>query len=278
MALRKRGILTTTAVGAGITLAALFSSQLSEAPLPPAPLDEHGYPIEAHEIDDGDVIQANPFPDAVQEIPATQKIVYRYRASDWVVYPRNPLRNDFREHKSLDGFAIRPDGRATLSKSMALVEALNKLETKVNAASLGSKWYLVAVEDKFNRSVFRLDRNPTAYLATSGNDAIDIVVGTTVAKFPDVTNLGIFVCKKISGSSTYSQHSWANAVDFGSPYGFGSPRSVVLLDSVANYIQRLWDQGWLPVAQLGWRNWDGHYPGHMHISGDPMRSGIPPCA
>lgn len=176
------------------------------------------------------------------------------------------------------GFQIKSKGSKEWSRVRGLDPTLSRVSALLRTRIPPYGVLVRAKADGYKIKSIKRDVNPLAVMATSGNDAIDLVVGTVVQKYPSVTNLGIVVCKKIAGSNTWSQHSWGNAVDFGGPGPWGSSGNITLLDKVNNYIQRLWDEGLLPVSQLGWRNWSGHFPGHIHVSGDPYRHGTPPCA
>lgn len=81
-----------------------------------------------------------------------------------------------------------------------------------------------------------------------------------------VSSAGVAVCRRISGSTTWSQHAWGNAWDI--------TGSVATLDRVAAFLR---SPAMRPhVAQVLWRVPD-HY-GHIHVSGRPMFVGTPPCA
>jgi len=81
-----------------------------------------------------------------------------------------------------------------------------------------------------------------------------------------VSSAGVVVCKQIEGSSTWSQHSWGNAWDI--------TGATATLDRVAVFLRSAEMRP--VVAQVLWRIPD-HY-GHIHVSGRPMFSGVPPCA
>ena len=83
---------------------------------------------------------------------------------------------------------------------------------------------------------------------------------------PRVKMLGIWNCRKISGSSSWSQHSWGNAVDIGVP-------SLAYGDQVRNYLKR---HPRFNIEHDLWRVPD-HFD-HHHIDFSPNHSGKPPCA
>lgn len=214
----------------------------------------------------------------VVETTRTQTATYQFNGMDSQTYPTALVKATLLPHRSL-GYRIKPKGRDFWSAPQTLAEVVPLLGEKVGAAKLGQVWWAKAIGDGFLIPIYRYDSNPLAYMATPGTDAIDLIVGTVVQRFPSVGNLGIQVCKRIAGSSSWSQHSWGNGVDFGGWGGpWGSATWIANLDAVNAYVARLWTDGILPVAQLGWRNWPNHYPGHIHVSGSPMRSGTPECA
>ena len=106
---------------------------------------------------------------------------------------------------------------------------------------------------------------------------------------------GVFVCKKIIGSSSWSQHSWGNAADI-FPKGGGPTQE--RLRAIANAVvyhathrtkanrfrkldvaevidhdgRRIWTPG------AGWHPYGGTTGAHIHVSGAPLKTGVPPCA
>jgi hypothetical protein len=109
---------------------------------------------------------------------------------------------------------------------------------------------------------------------------------------------GCFVCKKIVGSSSWSQHSWGNALDL-FPVG-GKPLAIIQaeLRDIANAVvyqaknktkanrlrkldvaevidhdaQRIW------TPSQGWHDYGGTTGAHIHVSAAPLRTGTPACA
>lgn len=107
--------------------------------------------------------------------------------------------------------------------------------------------------------------------------AIDTVVAALRQKWPEVRIGGTYVCKRILGSSTPSQHAWGNAVDFSGP-------SPLYMSRMAAWAVGEAKAGRLPIAQVLWFYKDQLNGGyvydhttHVHISGKPMMTGTPPC-
>ena len=106
---------------------------------------------------------------------------------------------------------------------------------------------------------------------------------------------GRFVCKKISGSTSWSQHSWGNADDL-FPTDGGNTQAK--LDDIAGAVvyqathRTVANRGrkldvaevinhdgrriWTPAG--GWRTYSGTTGAHIHVSGAPLKTGTPPCA
>lgn len=81
---------------------------------------------------------------------------------------------------------------------------------------------------------------------------------------------GIYNCRHIDGSSTWSQHAWHNGLDGHVGRSDGALDDEATSKLAARVAQEPW------AAQVLWHV-AGHF-GHMHISGDPMHAGVPPCA
>ena len=91
------------------------------------------------------------------------------------------------------------------------------------------------------------------------------------AKFPG-TRFGRINCRKISGSSTYSQHAWNNARDIYAPTDYPDPASWV--DQIHAFLKDNFKE--LNLRLVLWRVKD-HY-GHLHADLWPSGYGTPPCA
>jgi hypothetical protein len=106
----------------------------------------------------------------------------------------------------------------------------------------------------------------------------------------------VYACRKIAGSDSWSQHSWGNAVDLfprGDIDSHDAVRRAIANFVVKNTTQRttanlgrklavseVIDHSgrriWTP--ERGWHEYTGTTGDHVHVSGDPLRSGTPPCA
>lgn len=103
----------------------------------------------------------------------------------------------------------------------------------------------------------------------------------------------VYNCRKIEGSSSYSQHSWGNAVDLfvksGGSRAIGRLANAVVYQvthrTIANRGRKLAlsqvidhanSRIWTPSG--GWAHYSGTVGADVHVSGSPLRTGVPPCA
>lgn len=129
---------------------------------------------------------------------------------------------------------------------------------------------------------------------------IRVLMRTPAAAF--VHHAGVYNCRTIAGSSTWSQHAWGNAVDLfpqpkhTSKRGYvdaGEARRIIANAIVRNATKRTRaNRGRkLKVAEVidhdgrriwtpsrGWYTYTGSRGNHVHVSGAPKRTGTPPCA
>jgi hypothetical protein len=113
---------------------------------------------------------------------------------------------------------------------------------------------------------------------------------------PLIDHAGVYNCRRIAGSTTFSQHAWGNAVDLfpkGGPENADEAcariaRAVVRQAThrtlanrgrklaVAEVIDHQAGRIWTPSR--GWHAYSGTRGPHVHVSGAPLRTGTPPCA
>jgi hypothetical protein len=128
---------------------------------------------------------------------------------------------------------------------------------------------------------------------------IRVLARTPAAAFVD--HAGVYNCRRIAGSTAWSQHAWGNAVDL-FPRGARRKRGYVDADEARRILAReivrnakkrtKANRGRkLKVSQVidhdgrliwtperGWRPYTGAPGNHVHVSGAPLRDGTPPCA
>ncbi len=121
-----------------------------------------------------------------------------------------------------------------------------------------------------------------------------VLMRTRAARFVD--HAGVYNCRRIAGSTTWSQHAWGNASDI-FPRADGAlaaeaceriARTVVrnaTRRTVANRGRRLrvaevidHANGRIWTPSRGWHAYGGNRGPHVHVSGAPLRTGTPPCA
>lgn len=214
------------------------------------------------------------------EIAATQDIKYRtgdrppQQLPDALAYMKV---NMGRPQNSGEGYVIKEVHTMGWSIKRNLQDTLLKLRERMIKEDVGGYWMMMSVKSRFTMWILKVDLNPAKIQNTPGNQAIDIIVGTVTSKFGNIPIWGIYLCRHIANSSSWSQHAWANAVDFGGDTG--------RLNNAAYYLLDLARKNYVPASQILWRGRNllsgssisGHYE-HIHVSGEPLRTGTPPCA
>jgi hypothetical protein len=92
--------------------------------------------------------------------------------------------------------------------------------------------------------------------------------------FPHAASLGIFNCRRISGSSAWSQHAFADAWDVASPQSVKTGRPDDYLRGIVNTLNQR--KGALAITRIIFG--DAAHQNHAHVDVDPDRGGTPPCA
>ncbi len=111
-----------------------------------------------------------------------------------------------------------------------------------------------------------------------------------------IGSAGVYNCRKIAGSSSWSQHAWGNAVDLFpvAPVADDDGQRYVIAHHVvdlATHRRRVNRFRKLAVAEVidhdarmiwtperGWHRYTGSTGDHVHVAGAPLRTGTPPCA
>lgn len=103
--------------------------------------------------------------------------------------------------------------------------------------------------------------------ARKGTAAIEHVYLVVMRRYGgNVRSVGVQNCRRISGSSTWSQHAWGNAVDL-------TTDTMAQMDGVVRWLRANQDRY---VYQILWRV--ANHFNHAHVDGQPYKSGTPPCA
>ena len=80
--------------------------------------------------------------------------------------------------------------------------------------------------------------------------------------------IGVYNCRRIGGSQTYSQHSWSNAIDiYTANKGFQDKMAAELKKEFGSHIRNV----------LTWRYNAAHW-NHIHVDMWPKGTHTPPCA
>ena len=112
---------------------------------------------------------------------------------------------------------------------------------------------------------------------------------------PMVSHAGVFNCRRVSGSSTWSQHAWGNGVDLFprqtlddhdacrriADHAVLQARTRTLANRglklpIYDVIDHQNSRRWTRTA--GWSGYSGTVGPHVHITGYPYKTGTPPCA
>ena len=113
---------------------------------------------------------------------------------------------------------------------------------------------------------------------------------------PEIARGEVFNCRTISGSSTYSQHAWGNAIDLFPKLPVGDDakqRQEIFHAVITQTTKRTFANRGRKLAvaevidhsgRVIWTPSQGIHPytgttgDHVHVSGSPLRTGKPPCA
>lgn len=178
---------------------------------------------------------------------------------------RRRIRAKLNLHAPGKGIRLKARGEKEYGVLRDVGEGVERLFDVVS--EVGEVWHIKAESDDFAMSLRMVEVIPPIQ-DTLGTHAVDVLYTYVFSKYPNAANWGICNCRRIDGSSTWSNHAWCNALDIGG--------SVSLLDVIAADLRKKWEQGVLPIAELLWRV-SGHY-NHIHLTGDPKQYGTPPCA
>jgi hypothetical protein len=118
-------------------------------------------------------------------------------------------------------------------------------------------------------------------------DPLTFLVGKLNENFPAIGSMGIYNRRRIADSSSWSQHSWGNAVDITSPTWMEKP-PLYATEAEANhpqyashmaYLDEVYDLIVRHTLPWGVRNnlWRRHmHYNHIHVDMNPKRYGTPP--
>lgn len=171
------------------------------------------------------------------------------------------------------------------------LDARHRLEYHMEMAATGDVWE-IENENGWRMRVRKtsegVDRIVPPWASTylrSTNPRINAVAAAAYAFDEGVDCLGSKVCKRIAGSTSWSQHAYGNAIDLAfrvpPPTGFDMARQdrlatflVAHADELAieHVIHR--DRAW--TRGSGWSSYGGIYHTHVHVDCTPQGTGYPP--
>lgn len=171
----------------------------------------------------------------------------------------------------------RGEGRWSTPKPLSdIIGRLREVLPKVDVGTM----YRIKSSDGAVWEIRKVEINLVVVADTIGTPAIDKIYGTVVNQFHGVESWGIYNCRHIAGSSNWSQHAFKNAWDI---------HHDTLMGDIADFLVKNYDV--LDVAEViynrriwtrseGWHAYGGIDPhtDHIHVSGFPLATGVPPCA
>jgi hypothetical protein len=100
-----------------------------------------------------------------------------------------------------------------------------------------------------------------------------------LARFPEMTNLGIYNCRRIDGSSAWSVHAEGRAADIGTGTGRPTMRAGWLAEQLRVFSRELGIQGliykrwrWFSNSGPDWKPYGGNNPHTDHIHAEQTRA------
>jgi hypothetical protein len=181
---------------------------------------------------------------------------------------------------------IRRRGDDEWSGARGQAATLERLGELTRRGDVGGAWQLRPVTTPGAMYVVRkIEVAPPVAAPTVGTEELKEIHEAYFERFPGHESWGIFNCRPVAGSSSWSQHAWGNAEDFSD-------------DGVAAEEAQRWfntNKTKLPIAELigrgriwtesrsseGFRALSAsahQHQDHWHVSALPLGTGTPPCA
>jgi hypothetical protein len=162
-----------------------------------------------------------------------------------------------------------------------LDEIIDRLRVVLPKVPVGTR-YRIGADDGATWLLRKVEIDLSCTQDTQGTDAIDRIYCTVVSRWRGVENWGICNCKRVAGSSTWSQHAWCNAWDIhhDSAAVMREIADFLVANAVPLDVAEVIYDGRIWTRDRGWRAYGGVNPhtNHIHVSGYPLKTGIPPCA
>lgn len=165
-------------------------------------------------------------------------------------------------------------GSVELTRREALKRFFSHLKGHIGAA-----WIMKASKGSIAARTVQINL-PIPIQNTTGNDRIDKIYTVVFSKWDHLENWGICVCKRISGTYSWSQHSYCNAIDINGTSHQMYEISRFLVDNAdeLNVYTVIYNrQAWSRRTPY-WHYYNGTNPhtDHVHVDCSPQGTGYPP--
>lgn len=181
---------------------------------------------------------------------------------------------------------VRRRGDPEWSGARAQPATLARLGELTRRGDVGGAWQFRPVATPAATYVVRkIEVAPPVVAPTAGTEALAEIHVAYFERFPAHESWGIFNCRPIAGSASWSQHAWGNAEDF-SDGGVAAEEAERWFNTnktklpIAELIGRgrIWtkaraSEGFRALSASAHQHHD-----HWHVSADPLEAGAPPCA
>lgn len=182
---------------------------------------------------------------------------------------------------------IRPRGRREWSGRRGRRGTAERLAEVATGGEVGGAWQFRPLSNPNAIYVIRKIEvePPVAVAPAAGSEPLKLIHAAYFRRFPSHESWGIYNCRAIAGSTSWSQHAWGNAEDL-SEDGVASEAAGGWLFANRNRLpiseliglRRVWSrarasEGWRALSTSSHQHLD-----HWHVSADPLSSGRPPCA
>ena len=202
---------------------------------------------------------------------------------------------DFKTRLALNGsYRVQVEGETAWSAWMNRDTALAHIQWRLKTRYIGdvvavgtadplgkpgSTW-LARVVRKDPKPAKPSEPPPVKPANTAGNADIDRLHAAVWAAFPDLESWGMCNRRRISGSSTWSQHAWCNAEDLHRDLNGKSYKAS--MDPVARWLEA--NRARYDIQYIIWRrdpkcdDMTNDHCNHIHVDMKPSGNGTPPCA
>ena len=181
---------------------------------------------------------------------------------------------------------IRRRGESEWSGARDRAATTERLTELIGRGDVGEAWQFRPVVTPAALYVVRkIEPAPPPTSPTAGTPAIAETHAAYFGRFGEHESWGIFNCRAIAGSTSWSQHAWGNAEDFSdggvaaeeAGRWFNANRTKLPIAEIIGR-GRIWTKA---RSSEGWRDLSASANQHMdhwHVSGDTLMTGKPPCA